>query len=62
MKSMTKSQLARKAGVSRWTLRRWLRDTYIQQQLAPYHLTDKQQLLPPGAVQIISDHYAIEID
>lgn len=33
---MTKSQLAKKAGVSRWTLRRWLRDPYIQQQLAPY--------------------------
>ena len=62
MKSMTKSQLARKAGVSRWTLRRWLRDPYIRQQLAPYHLTEKQQLLPPGAVQIITTHYAIEID
>ena len=62
MRAMTKSQLARKAGVSRWTLRRWLRDPYIRQQLAPYQLTEKQQLLPPGAVQIIAEHYAIEID
>lgn len=62
MKAMTKSQLARKAGVSRWTLRRWLSDPYIRQKLPPYQLTDKQQILPPGAVQIISEHYAIEID
>ena len=54
--------MAKKAGVSRWTLRRWLRDPYIRQQLAPYQLTEKQQLLPPGAVQIIINHYAIEID
>lgn len=62
MRAMTKSQLARKAGVSRWTLRRWLQDPFMQQQLAPYQLTEKQQLLPPGAVQIIATHYAIEID
>ena len=62
MKSMTKSQLARAAGVSRWTLRRWLADPYIREQLAPFQLTEKQQLLPPGAVQIIIEHYAIEID
>ena len=62
MRAMTKSQLARKAGVSRWTLWRWLHDPYIQQQLAPYQLTENQKLLPPGAVQIISEHYAIEID
>ncbi len=62
MKAMTKSQLACKAGVSRWTLRRWLNDPHIRQKLAPYQLTDKQQLLPPGAVQIIAEHYAIEID
>ena len=62
MRAMTKSQLAKAAGVSRWTLRRWLRDPYMQQQLAPYQLTEKQQLIPPRAVQIIADHYAIEID
>jgi predicted site-specific integrase-resolvase len=62
MRAMTKSQLAKAAGVSRWTLQRWLRDPYIREKLAPFQLTTKQQLLPPGAVQIIAEHYAIEID
>ena len=62
MKSMTKSQLARKAGVSERTLQRWLKDPFMRQQLALLKLKSKQQLLPPRAVQIISEHYAIEID
>ena len=62
MKAMTKSQLARKAGVSEQTLRVWLRDPYIRQQLAPLKLKKQQILLPPAAVQIIVNHYAIEID
>ena len=59
---MTKSQLARKAGVSMRTLRRWLADPYIQTRLAPLKLKQQQILLPPAAVQIIVNHYAIEID
>ena len=59
---MTKRQLARKAGVSMRTLRRWLTDPYIRHQLAPLRLKPQQVLLPPRAVQIISEHYAIEID
>jgi phage terminase small subunit len=62
MRAMTKSQLARKAGVSMRTLRRWLADPYIQTQLAPLQLKKQQVKLPPRAVQIISEHYAIEID
>ena len=62
MRAMTKSQLARKAGVSERTLQRWLADPYIRQQLAHLKLKTKQQLLPPSAVQIIAEHYAIEID
>ena len=62
MRAMTKSQLARKAGVSEQTLRVWLRDPYIRQQLAPLKLKKQQILLPPAAVQIIVNHYAIEID
>lgn len=62
MRAMTKSQLAKKAGVSRWTFGRWLADPYMLEQLAPFKLTKKQQLLPPGAVEIICKHYAIEID
>ena len=61
MKSMTKSQLAKAAGVSERTLQRWLRDPYIRQQLAHLKLKSKQQLLPPRAVQIIAEHYAIDI-
>ena len=62
MRAMTKSQLARKAGVTEQTLRVWLRDPYIRQQLAPLKLKKQQILLPPAAVQIIVNHYAIEID
>jgi len=62
MRAMTKSQLARKAGVSIRTLRRWLRDPSIKAKLAPFKLTEKQQILPPGAVEKIAEHYVIEID
>ena len=59
---MTKQQLAQRAGVSRRTLMRWLRQPLMQKQLAPYQLKPCQQILPPGAVKIICDHYVIEID
>lgn len=62
MRAMTKKQLAKAAGVSIRTLRRWLKDPYIQEQLAPLKLKPQQVLLPPSAVQIIINHYAIEID
>lgn len=62
MRAMTKSQLARKAGVSEQTLRVWLRDPFIREQLAPLKLKKQQIILPPAAVQIIVNHYAIEID
>ena len=61
MKAMTKSALAKAAGVSKRTFRRWLKDPYIVRQLAPLRLNKKQQLLPPSAVQIIVEHYSIEI-
>lgn len=62
MKTMSKAALARKAGVSRKTLMRWLKEPRIRQQLAPYKLKPRQHLLPPGAVKIICEHYVIEID
>ena len=62
MRALSKSQLARKAGVTEQTLRVWLRDPYIRQQLAPLKLKKQQIILPPRAVQIIAEHYAIEID
>ena len=58
---MTKRQLAKRAGVSQKTLMRWLKQPQMQQQLAPYNLKPKQQILPPGAVKIIAEHYVIEI-
>ena len=62
MKAMTKSELARAAGIKQNTLRNWLRDPYIRQQLEPLHLNPYSRILPPAAVKIICDHYVIEID
>ena len=59
---MSKAQLAKRAGVSRWTLQRWLNQPHMRQLLAPYNLKPKQQILPPGAVKIIAEHYVIEIN
>jgi len=62
MKAMSKKQLAKAAGVSSRTLRRWLADPDIRTRLEPLHLKKQQVKLPPKAVQIISEHYVIEID
>ena len=62
MKAMTKSQLARAAGVSRWTFRRWLKEPYMKEQMARFHLSRKQQKLPGKLVKIICEHYVIDID
>lgn len=59
---MTKSELARAAGVSYTTFARWLKDPIIQKQLVPFNLKKQQHILPPGAVEIITNHYVIEID
>ena len=61
MRAMTKSELARAAGVSRNTMRNWLKDAYIAKQLDTMNLKKKQKL-PPNAVQLICEHYAITID
>ena len=62
MRAMSKSELARAAGVSVETFRRWLQDPSLQAKLAPFNLKVKQHILPPGAVEIIATHYVIEID
>ena len=62
MRAMTKSQLAKKAGVSSRTFYQWLQEPMLQAQLAPFKLKIKQKILPPGAVEIICKHYVIEID
>ena len=59
---MTKSQIARAAGVSRWTLTRWLKDPYIQAELAQFNLKKQQQKLPGRVVKIICTHYVIDVE
>ena len=61
MRAMTKAQLARAAGVPYKVFQRWLQDPYIQQQLAPFNLKKQQHILPPNAVQIIIEHFDIEV-
>ena len=62
MKAMTKSALARAAGVHRNTLARWLKDPYMQQQLAQFHLPHNCKKIPAQAVKLICEHYVIDID
>ena len=60
MKSMSKAELARAAGVSRKTLMRWLKEPYMQAQLANFALRPKQHKLPGKLVKIICEHYVID--
>ncbi|MBR2266099.1 MAG: hypothetical protein IJ882_05435 [Paludibacteraceae bacterium] len=62
MKAMTKSQLAEAAGVSCKTLMKWLKDPYIQAQMALYELSPHQKKLPGSLIKIICNHYVIDID
>lgn len=61
MRAMTKSQLAKAAGVSRKTLMRWLKEPYMQTQLAHFPLSPKQHKLPGKLVKIICDHFVIDL-
>ena len=62
MKAKTKAQLAKAAGVHYTTFWRWMQNPKIQDKLAPFKLNKNQHILPPGAVKIICEHYALEID
>jgi hypothetical protein len=62
MRAMLKSQLAKAAGVSRKTLMNWLKDPYIQAQMAQYDLSPHQKKLPGSLIKIICEHYVIDID
>lgn len=62
MRAMSKAELAQRAEVSPSTFRKWLQHPAIREQLAPLGLKTKQKILPPKAVQIIAEHYVIEID
>jgi hypothetical protein len=62
MKAMLKSELAAAAGVSRKPLMKWLKDPYIQKQMARYPLSAHQKKLPGSLIKIICEHYVIDID
>ena len=62
MESKTKAELAKAAGVSGRTLRRWLAEPYMRKRLRPFHLKKQQIYLPAKAVKIICEHYVIEVD
>jgi len=62
MRAMTKSQLAKAAGVSRKTLMKWLKDPYIQAKMAQYDLSPHQKKLPGSLIKFICTHYVIDID
>ena len=62
MRAMSKSALAKAAGVSYTTFWRWLQEPEMQTMLKSFQLKKQQHILPPEAVQIIVNHYVIEID
>ena len=62
MKRISKSELAKAAGVSERTLRRWLAEPYMRERLKPFGLKKQQHILPPEVVEIITEHYVIEVD
>ncbi len=59
MKTMYKSELARLAGVSTNTFRRYLNSR--REVLAEMGVTPRSQTLPPRAVRYVVDDYCIDI-
>ena len=60
MKSYTKIELARAAGVSGETFRRWLRTDAAF--LRANHITPKTKILPPHVVKYLCEKYDIEVE
>ena len=58
-RSMLKTELARAAGVSNNTFRRWLKTDKIQ--LEARGCTGHEKLLNPAAVKYLCEKYVIEI-
>lgn len=59
MKSYTKSELARAAGVSRDTFRRWLRTD--NEFLQSHNVQPKTKFLPPVVVKYLCQKYDIDL-
>ena len=59
MKSCTKTELARAAGVCPETFRRWLKTD--QAFLCAHGVGPTSKILPPKVVQYLCDKYAIDL-
>ena len=59
MKAFSKIELARAAGVSGETFRRWLRTD--RAFLEAHNITPKTKLLPPKVVKYLCEKYDIEM-
>ena len=59
MKSMTKSELAQAAGVSRRTLQRWL--SRHSDELMMLGVRPRDTLLPPVVVRYVAEQYGIDL-
>ena len=60
MKAYSKIELARAAGVSGETFRRWLRND--KAVLDEHHVGPKTKILPPKVVRYLCEKYDIEIE
>lgn len=59
MKSFTKTELARAAGVSLDTFRRWLKTD--EQFLIAHNVSPKTKYLPPIVVKYLCEKYCIDV-
>ena len=60
MKSMLKSELAERAGVSASTFKRWLNQH--QDELERLGVSHRAKLIPPVAIRFICEAYGIEVE
>ena len=60
MKAYSKIELARAAGVSGETFRRWLRSD--KAMLEEHHVGPKTKILPPKVVRYLCEKYDIDIE
>ena len=60
MKAYSKIELARAAGVSGETFRRWLKSD--EAYLKAHHVTAKTKILPPKVVKYLGEKYDIEVN
>ena len=59
MRTYTKSELARKAGVSPSTFRRWMKQH--ERELTELGMTKQCHIVPPKALRYICEEYCIDL-